>query len=305
MPRISVIICTYNRSASLLRTLRSLTAQTLDAALWELVVVDNNSPDDTQQVAAGFAAEHPELDVRTFFEPRQGLSHARNRGIGESRGEYVVLIDDDVEVNDDFVRAYLEFFDAHPQAAAAGGRVAPLYEFDPPRWLSPVAERPIAGTLDKGDAVVPLKGRYPTGANMGFRRDVLLDVGAFNPELGRTGKKLLGGEEKDLFVRIVAAGGEIWYVPEARILHIIPESRLTRAYFSRVSRMIGLSERIRTLGRSRAAYAGRLLSEAFKWAATFAIGFWYLVTLRPAKTGYLFILRWNITLGLFGRGQKQ
>lgn len=301
MSRLSIVIATYNRAPNLVRTLGSLTRQTLDASEWETVVVNNNSSDNTSELFARFASAHPALNLRMVEEKNQGLSYARNRGIAESTGAYIAIIDDDEEVNDDFVRAYVEFFDSHPDAAAGGGKVTPLYEFEIPKWLSPIAERPIAGTIDMGAEVVPFKGeRYPAGGNMAVRRTVIEKYGAFNPELGRTGTKLLAGEEKDLFRRLKTAGEKIYYVPRAQILHIIPQSRLTREYFSRATRMVGISERIRTMNISTAAYLKRLGAEAVKWCATAVLAAWYLIKLQPSKGSYLFILRWNITLGLLG-----
>lgn len=307
MVRISVVIATYNRGEQLLRTLRSFFGQTLPREQWEVVVVNNNSTDDTAALFERFVAQNPEAaNMRMVFEGAQGLSHARNRGIAESSGEYIAIVDDDEEVNDRFTEAYAELFDNYPDAAGAGGRITPLYEYTPPRWLSPIAERPIAGTLDMGPAVREFRGEsFPGGGNMAVRRSVLAKVGVFDPELGRTGGKLLAGEEKDLFRRLSAAGYKIYYVPDARILHIIPESRMTRGYFTRLTRMVGVSERVRTLGKSGWAYFKRLIAECVKWAATVVLALGYLLRAQPAKAGYLFILRWNVTLGLLGFVKKQ
>lgn len=302
MIRVSIIIATYNRAQSLLRTLDSVVRQSLDPRMWECVVVDNNSQDDTRMLFEEFARQHADFNLRMVGERNQGLSHARNRGIVESVGEYIAIIDDDEEVNTGFARAYMDLFDTHTDAAAAGGKITPLYEFKTPKWLSSVAERPIAGTLDMGTRVVPFRGeRFPGGGNMAVRRSAVARYGMFDPDLGRTGAKLLAGEEKDLFRRLRAAGANIYYVPDAQILHIIPQSRLTLDYYSRATRMIGVSERVRTLNISRMAYAKRLITEAVKWCGTFVYALAYIITLRPAKSYGILLLRSNITLGLLGR----
>lgn len=302
MVRISIIIATYNRGGQLVRTLRSLLGQTLDRELWEAVVVNNNSSDDTAEVFAQFVADNPSADnMRMVFEERQGLSHARNKGIAESRGEYIAIIDDDEEVNDRFAEAYLHLFDSRPDAAAAGGKISPQYDFALPRWMSKYTDRIIAGTLDLGAKVAEFRGEsFPGGGNMAVRRSALDKAGVFNPELGRTGTKLLAGEEKDLLRRISAAGGKIYYVPDAQILHIIPQNRVTRDYLVRVARMNGASERVRTLSHSGVRFAVRLLAECVKWAATVVLSAGYLLSGNPAKAGYLYLLRWNIMLGLLG-----
>lgn len=300
--RISLIVATYNRGPQLMRTLRSIAGQTLPKEQWEAVVVNNNSTDDTHALFARFASDNPQAsNVRMVFEPRQGLSHARNRGIGETVGEYVALIDDDEEMNPEFLRQYMEFFDAHPDAAAAGGKIEPLYEYETPKWLSPWVERPLAAMIDMGGEVKQFRGEnYPIGGNMAFRREAFDRIGLFNPELGRTGKKLLGGEEKDVFERIKRTGGKIYWVPGPRILHIIPQSRLTPEYFGKLTKSIGISERTRTRSVSKGRYMKRLFSEAVKWGGTCVLALGYALRGQGAKGRYLFIMRRNITAGLTG-----
>ena len=91
---LSIVIATFNRSAYLLRTLESLAGQTLPAQEFEILVVNNNSTDDTPAVFAGFARQHPELRLRMVAEPVQGISYARNRGVAEAEGECIVFIDE-------------------------------------------------------------------------------------------------------------------------------------------------------------------------------------------------------------------
>lgn len=297
--KLSLIIATYNRALRLVRALESLTAQTLPAELWEVVVVNNNSTDDTLERFAEFAAAHPDINARVVTETRQGVSYARNRAIEESRGEYIAVIDDDETVNDDFLKEYYDFFENYPRVAAAGGRIVPEYEVPPPKWLSPWTERPIVGTLDLGKRIEPFgRGRFFGGGNMGLRRTVVEKYGVFDPSLGRTGTSLMAGEEKELFYRLQAGGEQIYYLPNAIIHHIIPAERLTREYFTRLCLLIGRSERVRTLGRSRMLYCKRLFMEGVKWGGTLVLALWYLVRLQPAKSKYLLIMRRNITKGL-------
>lgn len=306
MLRLTVVIATYNRADSLLRTLRTLLAQTLDHALWEVVVVDNNSKDDTQAKLAGFIAENGDkMNVRTFIETQQGISPARNRGYSEGRGEFFVFLDDDEEIDPALLAAFVEFFDSHPDAAEAGGEIIPLYDYDPPRWLSPYTETMLTGRFRKGRRIKLFRqGKYPFGGNLGVRRSVVERYGLFSPKLGRTGDSLMGGEEKDFADRLQSAGEKIYYLPAAKIYHVIPQDKMTRAYLRKLSRMVGSSERVRTLGASRVAFVKSLVREAVKWAATCVLALWYTVTLRPSKAGYLFIMRWNVTCGLLCPGKK-
>lgn len=298
MVRISIVIATYNRGPKLIRTLRSLVAQTLPADEWEAVVVDNNSSDDTRELFGAFVAEHSGLNLRMVAEKRQGLSWARNRGIEESTGDIIAIIDDDEEVNAGFAESYAGFFDRHPEAAAAGGKVVPVYETGRPEWMSRYTERPVAGVLDKGDTEKPFGKGYPAGGNMALRRKIFDKYGLFAAGLGRTGENPIGGEEKELFSRVVSGGEQVWWVPEAVIFHIIPPEKLTLKYFRRLSRGCGASERIRTRALSESAYLMAVFRELFKWGATLVIAFWFMLCQQPLKAHYLVVMRRCITAGL-------
>lgn len=302
MPRLSLIVATYNRAEQLLTTLRSVAAQTAPPAEWECVVVDNNSTDDTAARFEAFRAAHPALPLRRVFEPRQGLSWARNRGIAETTGDVVAIIDDDERIVPEFIAAYIAFFDAHPEAASAGGPIVAEYPAGRPAWMSRYTERPIANPIDLGPAPRPFPhGRIPGGGNMALRRTALERHGAFDPQLGRRGTRLLGGEESDLFARLARAGEQCWYVPGAVMHHIIPPSKLTRDYFDRLCRNIGVSQR------TRAAIDGSRLrlwtGEAVKWCATLGIALGYCLTGRAARAAWLVRMRRQITAGLLTAGE--
>lgn len=299
MSTLSLIIATYNGADSLPTTLESLTHQTLDKELWEVVVVNNNSTDSTAQIVQEFISAHPEVRMKLVEEHNQGLSWARNRGIDESSGEYIVIIDDDESACPELLREYFDFLDTHPHVVAAGGRITPRFPAKRPKWLSRITERPIAGTLNLGSEIKPFpEGKYFGGGNMALRRTAIDYYGKFDTNLGRRGSKLLGGEEKELYMRYYASGEDIYYLPAAEIFHNIDTERLTKPYFKAVCYRVGQSERIRTLGKSRKAFRHRIYSEFMKWCATIAIGTFYCLTLQFLKAQYLVIMRRNISRGL-------
>ncbi len=301
MPRLTVVVATYNRAESLIRCLRSFRDQSLPREEWEVVVVNNNSKDDTEERFDDFVKENPDLPVRMVREERQGLSHARNCGMEAAMSPYIAIIDDDETVNRDFVRGYVEFFDAHPKAVAAGGRIVPRYEQERPVWMSPYTERPIANPLDLGDGVQVFgRGRCPGGGNMAVRRTAIERYGAFDPSLGRTGKRLIGGEETDFFNRLARSGEPFYYVPQSIIYHHISPDKLTRDYFTRLSYAIGVSEQIRT--RQIGGYGARLLSEGVKWAATLVLAVGYMLGFQWSKARYLILMRAQISRGLLSKG---
>ncbi len=298
MKKISIVIATYNRWKSLLFTLRSVANQSLPAQLWECVVVNNNSTDETQQQVEAFAAERPHLNIRVVFEPRQGLSWARNCGIENSEAEIIAIIDDDEIINAEFAEAYVKLFDQHAEATSAGGKIIPMYTTERPGWMSYYTELPIANPVNFGNAPQPFpKGRIPGGGNMAIRSSALEKYGAFDVELGRIGNRLIGGEETDLFERLARNGEQCWYCPEAMMWHIIPNEKLTLDYFDRLTYNIGVSQRLR----SKISGSAVFMPEVVKWCATFLIAIGYLLQLNPPKAARLLRLRWNISRGLFSR----
>lgn len=301
MIRLSLIIATYNRSAALIEALRSVVQQDFPAAEWECIVVNNNSQDDTLARFEAFVAEFPSLNLRIVTESRQGLSHARNRGIEESRGEYIAIIDDDERINEQFISSYVTLFDTYPDAASAGGPIIPEYPAGRPGWMSSYTERPIANPIDLGSCIRLFpKGRIPGGGNMALRRSIVQRYGAFDPSLGRTGEKLIGGEESDLFQRLAAAGERCYYVPTAIMWHIIPPRKTTREYFELLCYQIGRTQRMRAEMNNR---TGQLfLSEIAKWGATLLLSAGFLLQLSPAKARYLLLLRRKITQGILKKG---
>ena len=298
MIRLSLIIPTHNRSERLIAALESVIRQDLPAADWECVVVSNNSTDDTVARFGDFAARYPCLNLRLVTEDGPGVSYARNRGIAETSAPLLVFIDDDERINPGFLRAYADFFDAHPDAVVAGGRIIAEYVTGRPAWLSKYTEMPIANPMDFGDAVRPFPaGRVPGGGNMAFRRSAALRYGGFDPSLGRVGRMLIGGEENDFFERLMRGGETCWYVPGAVMWHIIPPEKLTESYFRRLCYNVGVSQRLRA-GMYR-RYPKTLLFESLKWGATLLLS----LTMPPRKSLWLIRMRYEISRGLLSDPQ--
>ena len=298
MIRLSLIIPTHNRSERLIAALESVIRQDLPAADWECVVVSNNSTDDTVARFGDFAARYPGLNLRLVTEDGPGVSYARNRGIAETSAPLLVFIDDDERINPGFLRAYADFFDAHPDAVVAGGRIIAEYVTGRPAWLSKYTEMPIANPMDFGDAVRPFPaGRVPGGGNMAFRRSAALRYGGFDPSLGRVGRMLIGGEENDFFERLMRGGENCWYVPGAVMWHIIPPEKLTESYFRRLCYNVGVSQRLRA-GMYR-RYQKTLLFECLKWGATLLLS----LTMPPRKSLWLIRMRYEISRGLLSDPQ--
>jgi len=229
---ITVAIQTYNRSATLAETLESLRElRCPETAEYEILVVDNNSNDDTPQVIQEY--RHllaPRL--RGVLEPRQGLSHARNRALQEAKGQIVSFLDDDVIVDPDWLSAVAGAFEEH-SATVVGGRSYLIFRSERPGWLPEHYEFYLS-RLDYGDQVIVDTDHDLYGLNFSVRKDAAVQAGGFNPSLGRCGPvSLRSGEESDLLRKIRAGGGVAVYEPRAVVGHIVLRERLTMKWFLR------------------------------------------------------------------------
>ncbi len=295
----SVVICTYNRAKYLSQTLESIARQDYAADKYEILIVDNNSPDNTEEVAFIFRGEYKELKIRYIKETQQGISYARNRGVMEAKGEFIVFLDDDETVEPAFMKNLDDFYSEYTEASLTAGPVVPVYEATPPRWLSPFTMRLITGAYDKGEEIKIVRPKdYPGTGHATFRRDLFLKYGGFNTDLGRKGSSLMGAEDKDFFLRLIQNGIKCYYLPGATIYHHIPASKLTDDFFNRLTYSIGRSERIRTLSESRSSYYKRLFSEGIKWAASIILCSYYVITFQYSKGEKLIRFRYNVTQGL-------
>jgi glycosyltransferase involved in cell wall biosynthesis len=227
---VTVAVCTWNRSALLQQTLMQMTMLRAPVdATWELVLVDNNSTDDTAAVARSFSDRLP---LRYLHESTPGKSHALNLATREAAGEYVLWTDDDVLVDPSWLRAYVDAFRRHPSAGFFGGPIRPWFASPSPDWLHRAFEhvKPAYATIDCDPPETRVTGeQVPFGANLAVR---LADQRAFpyDPSLGPRPGSAVRNEEIEMIRRMIARGVEGWWVPEAAVRHYIPRARQSVAY---------------------------------------------------------------------------
>jgi glycosyltransferase involved in cell wall biosynthesis len=203
---------------------------------WDVIVVDNNSTDDTRAIVTERIAAYP-VPLKYLFEGKQGKANALNTGIVASDAEVIAFTDDDVRVRPQWLARGCEALGANGNYAYTGGPVLPIWETRCPRWLD--SNRPdLWGTLailDYGAEPFCFEDRHriPVGANMAVRRELIERIGGFEPELDRKGDTLLGQGQAEFFFRSRAAGARGLYVPEMTIEHHVPASRLSLPYFRR------------------------------------------------------------------------
>jgi glucosyl-dolichyl phosphate glucuronosyltransferase len=239
--QVTVAICTRNRAVSLARALGSLVKMVVpDGTSWEVIVVNNAASDNTDEVIQRYASVLP---IRREYEPKAGLSNARNRAVSVARGRYIAWTDDDVVVDRNWLSAYLSAFDKWPNAIIFGGKILPVLEQPVPRWLEDSIDI-VAGIFAKrdfGDDPIPLTtaGRViPFGANYAIRTEEQKEH-LYDPRLGPGSSEGLTGEETSVICAFLSEGKQGYWVPESVVSHHIPLQRQTLRYVRKFYRAYG------------------------------------------------------------------
>jgi len=242
---VSIVVCCHNSELKLPNALDHLVSQDVsDAIPWEIIVIDNNSMDNTSQIAKKYFLDNNKLSLRVAFEATLGLSYARIRGLKEAKYDVVSFIDDDNWVYPNWVNVVWDIMSFHPRVGACGGFGEALCEIEPPKWFR---------NFQKNYAVGPQGGRtgdithttgFLWGAGLTVRRAAWEDLLAsgFRWELvDRQGSKLSTSGDVELCFALRLAGWHLWYEPRLRYDHFIPASRLSWHYLRRIHRAYGIS----------------------------------------------------------------
>jgi GT2 family glycosyltransferase len=278
----SIIIPTYKRAAYLSKCLAAVAALQTDPATFEVIIVDNNSPDNTQDVSLKFAQAHPGLQVRYLYETEQGYTAANNRGVAEARSELLCFLDDDSPPETDWLNALLEPF-KDPQVGCTGGPSILNYQGqEVPLWLRGTLAGMISGyVLPYAEPTpVSLWTELPLGCNMAIRRSVFADIGFFRTDLGKSGDNLRAGGETQLIERIYQAGWKIMYVPGAKVHHFVSPERLDVSYIYRRGRGLAETYVVLTADTRLSKVAGWFVSDLKHASHMF---FWLMVALVKRK----------------------
>jgi glucosyl-dolichyl phosphate glucuronosyltransferase len=230
---LTVAICTWNRSELLRQTMQSLVgmrpAKHYD---WDLLVVNNNCTDATEEVLSEFLSRLP---LRRIFEAQPGLSNARNAAVRAATGDYILWTDDDVLVSEDWLSGYADAIRRWPGAAFFGGPVLPWFAVPPPEWLtrSWSTVRTAFAVRELGDEAFAFNDQLlPFGANYAVRTSVQRAF-EYDPQLGRVKKDLASGEETKVLKSLLSHGHTGFWVPPASVRHYLPQERLTLRYLRR------------------------------------------------------------------------
>jgi len=230
-PEMSVIICSYNRAVYLKICLEAFFCQpseTLNKV--EIIVVDNNSDDNTKEIVSLFSKLAP--NIHYVCEPLQGLSNARNRGLKEAKALWVAYVDDDGEVFPNFIECALKVIH-EGKYDAFGGVYLPKFSPGKPGWYRDEFASNIK--LSYTECNIPYKNQWFSGGICVFKKSALEAVRGFSSVLGMTGKRLAYGEETLVQVRMEKAGFKLGFIPSIKMFHWVLPMKYTLRYFFKKS----------------------------------------------------------------------
>lgn len=213
--KFSVIVTTYNRAETLVKCLESLCAQDYPKSHYEVIIVNNNSSDRTEEVSLKYIEEHPGTEIKYYFVPRSGQVYARQIGILASRNEILSFTDDDGLLVPEWISEVNKVFDMSEDIAGVAGKIDVKWDATPPDWISDYEEQ--LGKLDYGKEEKYEVGLYMNAGNLHIKKDVLIDVGGFNPEM--VGEWLIGDGETGLWLRLKKRNLPIGWAPKAIMYH--------------------------------------------------------------------------------------
>ena len=211
---ISVVIATYNRASILGECLTSLTTQS--SMDFEVIVVDNNSTDNTEQIVASFTCDLPHLQMVKSID--QGAGFARNFGIDVARGKWIACLDSDARAHNNWIEVILREIDRDNFDCFGGPYLAWHHYGPPPNWFSAQWENNCSLFTSYG--LLP-DNIYPTSGSCAFKRDLVIKLGGFPTDIGMKGERCAYGEETKLFRLMRKSGARLGGVPDMQIDHCV------------------------------------------------------------------------------------
>ena len=256
MIKMSVIIPTHNNCEYLRNTIISLQEQKFPKNDYEIIVVDNNSTDNTPGVVEE-CKRNGEKEIVYVKEQNIGLHYARHRGAKIAKGEILAYVDDDVICDSNWLSELIKPYD-DPEVGVVGGKILPKYEVEPPEWIKYFSSAYLSLIDEEGEVKESLT---IFGCNFSIRKSVLFEVGGFNPDAFGDEKLIWyrGDGESGLIRKVRDAHKKTIYTPFAVVWHVIPKSRLTLDFYKRRAFMEGISDsftecRVKGCGRIKSIF---------------------------------------------------
>ncbi len=291
-PILSIIICSYNRQEYIAPALESLTKQSADPDIFEIIVVDNNSSDNTKDITLAQIKSHPEHNIRYIFEEKQGLSHARNTGIFAAKGMYIAYMDDDGQAEKNYIKNLINAFSLYTEYKALGGKILPNYEAGyEPEWMSFWVSG-LVSKVDWGNTYGEFfRFKYPFGCNMAFHKNILEKAGGFNTDLGSR------SDDKYIFAKLRSMGVKILYAPDIVVYHSISKNRMSYLSIQKISRDVGKTEYVRLIQHGIFSKLFKAVEYLIKLGIAIPIALFYALHFVPVKGKYIILNRWWVLQG--------
>ncbi len=232
---VSIVICCYNSANRIIPTLQHIKKQIISKEIaCELIIVDNNSNDQTQLIAQEewHRNPHPSIDFKIVEQPLQGLSYARDKGINEARYDYVLFCDDDNWLKENYITVAFEIMKNQKNVGAVGGEGFVVSDSSIPKWFNEYSMGYAIGKQAKQSGILHNRN-YLYGAGIVIRKHLLLQIKSigFKWQLtGRNGQQLLAGDDSEMCRWILLMGYHLWFDERLQFKHYIPHERLSVQY---------------------------------------------------------------------------
>ncbi len=247
MIKLSVIVPTRNRARDLKAALESIVFQTLPHELFEVIVVDNGSMDNTKEIVQGF--ENQIKNIVYIYDKNPGLHIGRHRGLLHAKAEILVYADDDIKALPTWLEGVIESF-TDENIVLVGGKNLPNFETKPPQWIVDMWEagrdKKVLGhlsILDFGDEIQEIEPHYVFGCNFSIRKHILLEAGGFHPDgMPQELIRYRGDGESYVSQYIFKNNLKTIYNPKASVYHLVSKGRMTKEYFVQRAFNQGISD---------------------------------------------------------------
>jgi len=242
---VSVIICTYNRIKLLELSLKSVIAQDYSPDRFEIIVIDNGPNQQVRQIV-NILKSRSKSKIAYSIEEKRGLSFARNKGVLMAKGRIIAFLDDDEIAPENWLQEIMQSYEIDEKIGCVGGRIIPVFPANkPPSWYSTEIQGFFGGVDNGGEAhEINPKNEYLGGGNISFKKQLVVDLGMFDTNLGVRGETSYAGEETALYLKVLKENYKVYYNPKAITYHFIEKERISKKYLYRRAFQNGISDAI-------------------------------------------------------------
>lgn len=285
IPGVSVIICCYNSENKIKDVLNHLEKQKdTERINWEIIVVDNASSDKTSEVARK-SWTRKDIDFKVVYEEKPGLSNARLKGLETSVYEIIVFVDDDNLLDEQYISGAYNTMISNRDIGLAGGLGEAVSTNPFPDWFQNYLDVYAVGPQAEKEGYLSGSRNYLHGAGIIMRKDAwdyLINQGFSFMLSGRKGKSMSSGEDSEISSAFRMAGFSLWYNPELKFEHVLPESRISWDYVRKLSREFGKSFVVLDIYLSEIQnFTGWKRTKSHNWLVGTLICFYQLFRLFP------------------------